>query len=79
MTPVLMGKDLVLEGSFVKIKDKQVPGIYKPELMRILENHPNSPNHHVFFFAERGGGGQPPRASLGVGLPITWLLGWDEC
>ena len=28
MTPVLMGKDLVLEGSFVKIEDKQVPGIY---------------------------------------------------
>ncbi len=28
MTPVLTGKDLVLEGSTTKIEDKQVPGIY---------------------------------------------------
>ena len=28
MTLVLIGKDLVLEGSTTKIKDKQVPGIY---------------------------------------------------
>ena len=28
MTPVLIGKDLVLEGSTTKIEDKQVPGIY---------------------------------------------------
>ena len=27
MTPVLIGKDLVLEGSNPKIEDKQVPGI----------------------------------------------------
>ena len=29
MTPVLTGKDLVLEGSTTKIEDKQVPGICK--------------------------------------------------
>ena len=28
MTLVLIGKDLVLEGSTTKIEDKQVPGIY---------------------------------------------------
>ena len=28
MTPVLIGKDLVLEGSNPKIEDKQVPGMY---------------------------------------------------
>ena len=28
MTLVLIGKDLVLEGSTTKIKDKQVPGIH---------------------------------------------------
>ncbi len=28
MTRVLIGKDLVLEGSTTKIEDKQVPGIY---------------------------------------------------
>ena len=28
MTIVLIGKDLVLEGSRLKIEDKQVPGIY---------------------------------------------------
>ena len=29
MTPVLIGKDLVLEGWSPKIEDKQVPGVYK--------------------------------------------------
>ena len=28
MTPVLTGKDLVLEGSTTKMEDKQVPGVY---------------------------------------------------
>ena len=28
MTLVLIAKDLVLEGSTIKIEDKQVPGIY---------------------------------------------------
>ena len=28
MTRVLIGKDLALEGPWLKIEDKQVPGIY---------------------------------------------------
>ena len=34
MTLVLIGKNLVLEGSRLKIEDKQVPGIY-------VIDHPN--------------------------------------
>ena len=37
MTPVLIGKGLLFEGSNPKIEDKQVPGIYTLEVQRSLK------------------------------------------